>query len=413
MPEQCSDGEPERQGRVLAPVRQVLAITVASPLTQNIYDRIGAEALGRQYDVVVIDCLEWVREYERKPVFRGIEAPNIVQVDSESAFKAVLQHKAPSFVLDFVGRGRFTRAIQDACREINALYITHLLAPFPNPISRKTVWKSLFTAPVVTMNRIAKYGWRKISQKDPLPPDIALLAGAESDNGWVATAGKKIFTATPGFFELNRVQKQLTDNRETIPGVPSGDFALFIDDCLAMSFDFVLGAQRPIVDSAAYFPMLNDFFARLESDLQIPVVVAAHPNGKEFQGYQGLFGDRTVLFDATAALTLKCRFAMTHYSSAITYPVLLRKPVLLLNSRQLKRQTQGVAINHIAGLLQCPQIDIDRSHDRWGLSRLNLTTVSQSAYAEFERRYISNVDAAGDDCFGPLLRYLAETRPPA
>jgi hypothetical protein len=104
---------------------------------------------------------------------------------------------------------------------------------------------------------------------------------------------------------------------------------------------------------------------------------------------------------------------MTHYSSAITYPVLLRKPILLLNSRQLKRQTQGVAINHIAGLLQCPQVDIDRSQDRRALSRLNVTMVSQSAYAEFERRYFSTVDATGDDWFGPLLRYLAETRPPA
>ncbi|MEK7535544.1 MAG: hypothetical protein AAB590_00825, partial [Patescibacteria group bacterium] len=311
-----------------------------------------------------------------------------------------------SFVLDFVGRGKFTRKIQDVCREYNALYITHLLTPFPNPISQKNLWWSFFSEPVATLNKIFRYIFRQFVEDRPLPPDIALLAGSESRNAWTETAKNKIFTATPGYFELNRIQRTAVDNKIRIPGVPKEGYILFIDDCLAMSFDFVLGAHKPIVEPSEYFPVLREFFSRLESRFKIPVIIAAHPNGKEFHGYKDCFGERTVLFDATAELSLSCNFAMTHYSSAITYPVLLRKPILLLSTRQLKKQSQGIAINYIASLLQCPQVAIDEDIDRLELSKLDASSVSESCYKAYQQKYITHAVSTDNNPFEPLLKYL-------
>jgi hypothetical protein len=386
--------------------RRVLAITVASPLTQNIYDRIGAEVISGYFDVVIIDCLEWVRQYDQKPAYIEMQSENIYRVDSESAFREVFRRTLPSFILDFVGRGEFTRKIQETCREFNALYITHLLTPFPNPISQKTLWRSFLSEPAATLNKVFRYILRQFLEDRPLPPDIALLAGSESSNAWTETAKNKIFTATPGYFELNRIQKSAVGNKIGIPGVPKEEYILFIDDCLAMSFDFVLGAHKPIVEPGEYFPVLKQFFSRLESRFKMPVVVAAHPNGKEFRGYKEYFGERTVLFDATAELSLGCHFAMTHYSSAITYPVLLRKPILLLNSRQLKKKPQGIAINYIAGLLQCPQVAIDEDLDNRELARFDVSSVNESCYKAYQEKYITNAVPNDNNPFEPLLNYL-------
>jgi hypothetical protein len=375
-------------------------------LTQNIYDRIGAEIISGYFDVVIIDCLEWIRQYDQKPAYNEMQSENIHKVDSESAFREVFRRTLPSFVLDFVGRGEFTRKIQETCREFNALYITHLLTPFPNPISQKNFRRSFISEPVATLNKVFRYILRQFFEDRPLPPDIALLAGSESSNAWTETAKNKIFTATPGYFELNRIQKSIEDNKITIPGVPKSEYILFIDDCLAMSFDFVLGAHKPIVEPSEYFPVLRQFFSRLESRFKMPVVIAAHPNGKEFHGYKDYFGERMVLFDATAELSLNCLFAMTHYSSAITYPVLLRKPILLLNSRKLKKQAQGIAINYIAALLQCPQVSIDEDLDSLELARLDASSVSESCYKAYQEKYITNAVPMDNNPFEPLLKYL-------
>jgi hypothetical protein len=388
------------------PRRQVLVITVASPLTQNIYDRIGAEIISKYFDVVIIDCIEWVRQYDQKPAYIEMQSENIHQVDSESAFREVFRRTLPSFVLDFVGRGKFTRKIQETCREYNALYITNLLTPFPNPISKKSLWRSFHAEPAATLNKVFRYVLRQFVEDRPLPPDIALLAGSESSNAWTETAKNKIFTATPNYFELNRIQKTAVVNKIKIPGVPTEGYILYIDDCLAMSFDFVLGAQKPIVEPSEYFPVLRQFFSRLESRCKMPVVVAAHPNGKEFHGYKDYFGERAVFFDATAELSLNCHFAMTHYSSAITYPVLLRKPILLLNSKQLRKQPQGNTLNYIAGLLQCPQVAIDEDLDSLELVRLDASSVSESCYNAYQEKYITNTVPMDNNPLEPLLKYL-------
>ena len=383
-----------------------MAIIVASPLTQNIYDRIGAHVIEKYYEVAIIDCLAWERKYDENLVYKEIEAANIHAVNSMSTFREVFKLISPSFVLDFVGRGEHTRIIQDITKEFGAIYITHLLTPFPNPISGRTVLRSMLVAPLVTSHKIIHFILRRFFEDKPLPPDVALLAGSESSNTWAGTARQKIFTATPDYFNLYQIRKSAAANNID-PPLPKGDYILFIDDCLALSFDFIIGPHKSVFESDEYFSLLKEVFLRLEDYFKMPVVVAAHPNGKEFNGYQALFGERIVLFDATGKLSLNCHFAMTHYSSAISYPVLLRKPLLLLNSRKLKKQPQGIAINYIAGALQCPQIEMEQDLGTNELTKISNSPVIETCYKSYEEKYIKNVKIMDTNPFESLLRYLS------
>lgn len=381
--------------------RKVLAITVASPLTQNIYDRIGAAVISEHFDVVVLDCLDWVRDYVERPVYQEVAARNIHKVDSLESFKKIFKETSPAFLLDFLGRGKYTPQIQHTCREAGALYITQLITPFPNPISQNNIFRSFLKHPFATFSKAVKYVGRQVLEKKVLPPDIALLAGTGSLSAWTAAAHHKIWTAAPNFFDLQRLQKQ--DVRD--PRLPQ-DYILFIDDCLALSFDFVLGTYKPIFEVGEYFSLLNDFFSRLENHFGMPVVVAAHPNGREFENYERLFGDRVVLFNKTGELALGCRFAMTHFSSAISYPILLRKPLLLLNSKKIKKRMQGMAINYIEQQIRCPQVDIDEALDMNRLDSLKSSGINEEGYRHYEQSYITNVKTEDTNPFQVLIRYL-------
>ena len=379
--------------------KQAMAIIVASPLTQNIYERIGAGILSESFDVTVIDCLEWVRHYERKPDYNPMINENIYEANSEIEFITLLTNLAPSFVLDFLGRGSYTRQIQEVCNGLGILYITHSLTPSPVPISQTKLVSSLVNNPVETVKKIFPFIWRKISQKGTLSPDIALLAGSESKNAWTKTAKKIIYTAGPAFHELRKARS----NKDATSNLPAKDYILFIDDCLALSFDFQLGSQTAIIPADEYFLLLNSFFSKIEKFFNIPVVIAAHPNGKEYSNYGLRFNNRVTIFDATAQLTLSCRFVMTHVSTAINYAVLLRKPIGLLYFDQLNNTPHGLQLKLIHRLLECERFEIDRF---FNLKKSVNYCIDEPSYKDYEEKYITNINVKSSNSFAELIAYL-------
>lgn len=406
-----SDSLPSKNNRQTAPCQAnppVLGIVVASPLTQNIYERIGVKVFSPFFKVVILDCMDWVRYSHQKLIYKEVEYQCIYKASNEVMFRQIFERESPAFVLDFIGRGPHTQKIQDICQKYNATYIMQLLTPAPNPISRSSLLQSFRMHPVETLTKAVKYLGRKITETKLRPPDIALLAGAASNSDWTDQAAKRIYTATPDYFDLLRVQRQASEGQVPGSGLPTGCYILFIDDCLAMSFDFALGTYRPIFEATEYFTMLNEVFGRLEKFFTLPIIVAAHPNGKEFPGYQQFFGSRPVLFDATGDLTLNCSFAITHYSSAISYPVLLRKKILLLNSKKIKTMHQGMVIDYIFTQLQCLQIEMDGELDESTLEEFVKIDVSESCYKAYEIKYIKDVEVPGRNPFDHLLAHLID-----
>ena len=396
--------------------RKKMMILVASPLTENIYCRIGAEVLASYFEVVVADCLAWLIPSDRHPTFSEKESTAIRKVDSLQAFAALMQGVTPDFVLDFVGRGLYTRMFQAECRKVGAQYITHHLAPVPTSALAKTPWANLFSSPAKFARKALRHIGRRLANKHPDPPDISLLAGRKSANPWVMSARKIVQTATPGYFELRKARLEWDGNTAARRDLPEDGYILFIDDCLALSFDFQLGHFAHIVDARSYFELINGFFDRLERVTGLPVVIAAHPNGREYPDYAARFNGRQFYDDRTAWLSCGCVCALTHYSSAVNFPVILRKPVTLLTFDRLQAAPQGRVVEVIASSLERPILDLSQQPDDSTLPNRLFDPVQEAAYAGYQADYIVDTNTPGASPFENLALYLsslpAVTRPP-
>jgi hypothetical protein len=370
-----------------------LVIIVASPLTKNIYERIGADQF-EGLEVQVLDCLLWMKCAIADEAYVRHDAGNVTRIASLAEFQAAMAHQRPDFLLDFVGRGPFTKMVQEICRACSTRYIAHHLVPFPSVISRHTALRTLRHHPLTTAQRACGVIRRWLKRENPYPPDIALLAGAKSITPWLASARTIIHTATPNYFAL------------TAPAEQASDYLLFIDDCLPLSFDFQLGGFQAIMTPENYFPMLNQFFDRLEMLMGLPVVVAAHPNGEEYPHYADWFGGRRVVFGQTALLSQRCAVALTHYSSAISYPVLLQKPLHTLNFLALRQSQNGASVEYIASLLNRAAIDIDAQLDDAALLDMLREPVDLAYYTRYTKDYIIDTPSPGANPFDNLRRYL-------
>lgn len=399
------DGE-SGGGSVRVPLQDRMVILVASPLTRNIYDRIGAETLSRYFGVSVLDCLEWLRPAGKAIAFEAVEREGIVLVSNEAQFRDALRALSPAFLLDFGGVGAKTRLIQEACRRSGVTYIAQMLSPAPHPISQATLIRSLRRHPVQTFAKAVNRLWRMLKDDKPLRPDVALVAGSASRGGWLGSAMTTVRTASSDYFELLRVKQDAMRADIQELGLEAGEYILFIDDCLALSFDYELEGSDRRFDVQTYFDMLTGTFDRMERMSGKKVVVAAHPNGREYDGYADLFGDRVVVFGRTARLALDCALAVSHYSTAISFAVLCRKRILLLNARVLDGTPQGRMIDYLGESLGRAVIYMDgRSGVDWSGLAEDMP-VDDVRYSAYESRYISEVETSDRDAFETLAQAL-------
>lgn len=387
--------------------RKTMLILVASPLTEDIYRRIGVGELAPYFEIVVADCLAWLVPSERHPTFNERRDEIIRKVKSSKAFETLIQEVSPDFVLDFVGRGPFTKRLQAECRRVNAKYITHHLVPVPADAAAVSPWSSLLSHPAQFLLKALRHVGRRLANNYPEAPDVSLLAGRKSANPWVMSARKIIHTATPAYFELQRARQDSACENINRRDLSKSGYILFVDDCLTLSFDFHLGNFKRIADSNSYFERINAFFDRLERLTGLPVVIAAHPNGREYSHYAAFFQGREVYFDRTALLSCDCSCVLTHYSSAINFAVLLRKPISLLTFDQLQASPQGRIVEVIASSLNRPIYDL--MHKDYDCPTLNslFTAADEVAYAAYEADYIVNTNTPGSNPFENLAVYLS------
>lgn len=386
------------------PKKKQLIITVASPLTETIFKRIGAEELEEFTDVWVLDCLSCMRPNSKDIHIQRASRSNILSIASLSELEFKLKELNADFLLDFVGRCEHTRKVQNICKKLGIKYITHHLIPYPGISIKKNLLKSLLHSPIYTGKRGFHYLKNKFINNSPLPPDVALIAGEKSINDWISSSQAIIKTATNNYFDLLNAESTLEVSK-IYSTFRDREIILFIDDCLSHTFDFALTGVEPIISSESYSKIICHFFDRIEQLTKKKVIVAGHPNGKNFENYKDVFGGRDIFFGETATLTLACDFAMTHFSSAIHYPVLLNKNVLTLTFNALKNSNSGKFPKILSNLTGCPNFDIENITDKQILEYIK-APINQEKYLEFSRDYIKATNKPGKHSFENLGIYI-------
>jgi hypothetical protein len=111
------------------------------------------------------------------------------------------------------------------------------------------------------------------------------------------------------------------------------DQAVFLDQDLPFHPDFAAAGHRPL-EPTRYLAELNAAFDRIENELGLRIVVAAHPRANPERARRS-YGGRRVVFGETARTVAESRLVLTHYSRSSNFAVILEKPLMLLATRQI------------------------------------------------------------------------------
>lgn len=204
--------------------------------------------------------------------------------------------------------------------------------------------------------------------------DYSVLGGLWAGSLLSKHPGKTIASASFDFWEYSKLQFATATHDE---------FALFIEENLVDDTDFVLTGTTKGADAECYFKSMRECLHRVQTVTGTQVKILPHPktNRDRLKKY---FPDFHLVEESSAIAISNSRFVITHASTAISYAVLAKKPIILArcDGLSLKICMQMDAMGKVLGIVP---YDIDT------LSQLIESDLESLVPTESRRRsYIDN-----------------------
>ena len=403
-----------------SPIR--VALLIGTPLTEQNFERFGIPYLSLYFEVIVLDCLQWIGRDSNSVKCNRVNWGCYITIKTESDFDQAVKTYQPNFAIDFIGQvvasGFSIGKVQEILRKDKVIFVVPQIGVLPLTNLAKRIIRFLTGSPTIKhgsavelqdtvtckkktqtwLNSILAIKYKinyKLKQlienrKYLLNADIRLLAGNKALDFATKKASKIIWIGLNDFHLFNKAK---IENKRVYE---KGAFILFIDDALPFASDWNLLNKQPPVTPSKYYPVLRNFFKKIELHYGLPIVIAGHPNSKIDNSYVANVGGRPVYFDKTAALSLESNFVLIHGSTATSFAVLARKPILFLTTRELDESVYGLHVRAMANSLARPLIFMDEPNNyEFGSSLLDF---KESKYRQYELNYLrsehSNESAA-------------------
>lgn len=147
------------------------------------------------------------------------------------------------------------------------------------------------------------------------------------------------------------------------------------------------------VNADQYYSDMDAVFCKLESFYKMPVVIAAHPKALKYKEIN-YFNGREVVFNSTIELVAKSSIVLAHDSLSIGFAVMYRKPLVFVNSKEIRDKLPNNS-NHIiafSAFFRSPMIWADCFSTDCLPQNFELSHELEGLYSEVKKQYMSCVE---------------------
>jgi hypothetical protein len=382
------------------------------PLSQRLYDRYGIGILrDAGFDVEIWDCIPFlVPRLAAVPVADPLCFDGIRHIESGREARARIEREPATtvFVVDIGYRLESWRLFRELSRGGRLFGIQLFDAQPPGPIGRKEKtarWvNTLFRSPL----QAAATLFRRL-------PPASVGIGAPA---FVLSGGRQSVDPFRYPFPEPRARVRAhaldydTFLREASERSGEGEpktspYAVFLDEFWPFHPDVLYGGMPFPVAADDYYPKLVRMFERVETELGLPVVVAAHPKSY-YERLPQYFGHREILRGRTCRLVRDASLVLAHDSAALNFAVLYRKPTVFL-ACALHPAWQGrIDVAHWASLFGKVRIDLDDLPAKidWSLQ----LRVDEQVYAAYQEDYIKEAGSPAKPAWEIFAEFVSTSQ---
>lgn len=401
-----------------------MVILLGAPLTEQNISRVGFHELREKLSLKIFDCMPLLGRTIENFQLGNIDPSTIIKIDSFHEFEYQLEKLRPKFALDFIASDEHILVLGKLLKKFNTTLVVQKTGNIPAP-RKIDVYGGIFsrsnkphelsvlssgemekflTHPRKVVFKLASRFRQKINRVCEsfkfrrLQNVVGLLAGNASLNSFTKNCKQIIWVASNDYYIFN--QALLGRDKRNLDEMPS-EFILFMDDSLPSASDWEVLGLKPPVTSNIYFMEMNNFFSNLEKMLNAPVVIAAHPNAKNISELSANFGFRRVVYNNSAQCALKTFLILVHASTATSFAVLARKPIISITTNELLKSNYQSYVGSLSRELGSKLINISTDFDSGQIR--NAMNLDLKKYDAFRRNYIINEFVEEEDRWESLI----------
>jgi len=388
-------------------MKTLLYILVKNTFTKRDFERMGVGALEQHFEVRIFDCTAWLMP--QAIATRGcstIRLPNLHLISSLAELKDALEDSSGGIAIDYVGAFSLRAIWLFHCLKKKGIKLVVMdSGAYPLPEERNIVGlsksKLIYAIKDRYMQRCLNALMRKLFLKI-LPdqsPDFAFVSGTS----WVSdprfNRASKTIDAHSFDYEKYLQLRTLSSSR-------GFDYAVYLDENIASHEDNAeLGYSAPVSEHR-FLRSLTKYFTEFESVSGMPVLVAGYPTERP-DARAKIFGDREIIYAETAELIRNAKVVFAHASTAISFAVLWRRPIVFLTSDEMTGSWYHPWIEAPRKILKSPIVNIDS--DVPGQCNIaKWQKVDQSAYKYYEDTYIKSQDSPAISLWSIFLDVKSE-----
>lgn len=361
---------------------QTILILTETTFLERDYARFGVETLRKYFDVHILDCTPWLRPvFWEQNAYLSYACAGHQAIHSLADFQqATSLFGNQTVAIDYLFSGKPHCQLRNVLRRAGILRAVVFSSQLPD-VRRSGIGAFRDLLRQIRDKVQLHYARTRcyLHPRFPLPgwvADIAIVSGLNNL--------KSVKAQCP-----NLIRAHAFDYDTYLTTSPSKSpepaYAVFLDQNLVSHTDVLVTGRQHSVSSSRYFPALNHFFDHVEHATGMSVVIAAQPRAKYDTSGQR-FRHRQVVFGKTAELVQGACMVFAHYSTAISFPVLWRKPIIFLTTEELTHSWLFPFIRAFQERLAAPLIDLDNFDPQYAFNQWR--HVDTDAYENFEAMHI-------------------------
>ena len=352
---------------------------ISAPFNRRDYKRFGVDIFIKDgFEVYVWDFtpLLYPKIYMKVIPPDPITYRNLTRFyKKEDAVKEIRKEKNEAFLINLISYQQITFSLFRAISKWNIPYCVSI----PNiPIGipedkRRSLLRKIRS---INIRKLIYYCLLKIPPKClGIKPAIFCFLGGKKSLTRRPEIDKKtqlIWIHTYDYDIYLKNSKEITINT-----------AVFIDKYFPFHPDYLFQGRK-FKNPKDYYPLLNQFFDHVEEKLKLEVVIAAHPRS-HYDELPDFFHERRVIRGKTDELIRNAKCVILHSSTAISFCVLYKKPMIFITSDELNKHSISKRTEVSASYFGKTPINIS------GNLNVDLEReliVDDNKYSKYKRNYI-------------------------
>ena len=325
------------------------------------------------------------------------EDSNVIKYfDSITGFRHFCENldTEKSLVIDRIGFNDVSRFIFEAFED----YKTPIVGQYTNAIP-KVAWKN-YWQPHHLIRGIHNRLRRTVERHYVCQP-LFVMCGSQKDVNKIPYGMSDAQIVWTHALDYDRYL-EFNKNPRTSP--VKRPYAVFLDVNFARHPEFKnqTAQPNPFVRPSDYFDELNIGLYELERNLNMPVVVAAHPS-TNVQEAADEFEQRQVFKGKTLELVAEADCVVAHCSTSVNFAVLFKKPIVFFMLSRLRGTFYGRLMNRMARELGQTPLDIIHMHEE---NIRKAMKIDGGKYAEYRENYIKTYGSDEKPTWEIFIQYL-------